>query len=151
MERLRSLPLRSTASDFHFQALFSLFSVSLRRSVESFKFWRSRFPRSPAWSFRPGRGEPRSARGTKGKKPSRGRRRPLRRRPQPGTPWPMTASRQPGPMKSASHDRRKNFLERCLRVRAAVFRRQPKRRLHLQSLGSSSLSHFGRQCQGSSQ
>lgn len=109
VERLRSLPLLnftlSLSGDF-----------SLRRSAESFKFWRSRSPRSPAWSVPPGWAGPRPplvARGTEGKKPSRRR----RRRPRRGTPSPTTASRQPGPMKSASHDRRKNFLERCLQAR----------------------------------
>lgn len=96
---MRSLPPRFRLS------LSGAFSVSFHRSAESFKFWRSPSPRSPDWSFPPAGAESAAARGTKGRKPSR------RRRPRPpGTPWPTTASRQPGPTKSASHDLRRNFL-----------------------------------------
>lgn len=91
-------------------------SVPPRRSGGSSGFCRSRTVCSKAWSFQRGRGAtpglPIREKEMKVKGKSKRRRR-LHLHPHPEIPFPMTASRRPGPARSASHDPRNYFLDRC--------------------------------------
>lgn len=101
----------SSLPSFHFR--FCSPSALPRRSGGSSKSWRSRTVGSQAWSFQPGRGAaPRLPVGkNETKVKSNSERRILHRRPE--IPSPTTASRRPGPARSASHDPPNDLLDGC--------------------------------------
>lgn len=108
---LNSLFLTS-APVFSLSGRLPVFSLPLCacRSSASSKFWRGPSLHSRAWSFLHGWAEarpPNGERGTKVKRRSKRRRLRL----QPKILSPTTASPQPGPMKSVSHDLLNNFLD----------------------------------------
>lgn len=100
--RFISIPLCSVFA-------FRVFTYShfLSRSSESSRFWRSRSPRSPVWSFP--RGSAEASREKETRERSISRRRPPPPRLQPELLFPTTASPRPGLMKSVSHDLRNDF------------------------------------------